>query len=169
MKYIPLHGKYGEGKFFLVDDEDYEQVRKHSWCLSKHGNWFYPETGSWNPLTKTRKVITIQAFLLIITKGLRRDHRNGNTLDNTRNNLRVCTNQQNIFNSRKTNKPTSSTYKGVSWNKALGQWQAYIRFNKRMRHLGFFDKEEAAAESYNTAARQYFGNFASLNKLKEKA
>jgi len=44
------------------------------------------------------------------------DHRNHDTLDNRRSNLRIVSNSQNAMNSFK-HKDGSSKYKGVSWDK----------------------------------------------------
>ena len=44
------------------------------------------------------------------------DHKNNQPLDNRKENLRLCTNQENAFNSSKPRNNTSGA-KGVSWNK----------------------------------------------------
>jgi hypothetical protein len=59
----------------------------------------------------------------------------------------------------------SSRYKGVSWHKRSGKWQAGIRVNGRTIFLGCFADELAAARAYNRAALKYFRDFAALNLL----
>jgi len=58
---------------------------------------------------------------------------------------------------------SSSKYKGVAWHKRRGKWQAYIKIGDKIRHLGVFTDELAAARAYDIAARQHFGEFARPN------
>jgi len=92
------------------------------------------------------------------------DHRNGNTLDNRKINLRACTQSQNTKNRSKTLKPTTSKFKGIYLN-VNKKWVAQIRVNYKRICLGSFENEITAAEAYNNAAIKYFGEFALLNKL----
>ena len=87
------------------------------------------------------------------------DHINHNGLDNRRGNLRRCTKVQNAANSRK-RAGLSSSFKGVSWHKSLGYWNAYICRGKTKKHLGWFKSEEEAAAAYARAAKRRFGVFA---------
>ena len=97
------------------------------------------------------------------------DHRDGNTLDNRRENLRVATAAQNVRNARKKRSATTSRYKGVFFTRgrkgrSLSKpWQAQIRRGGKNRYLGCFETAEAAALAYDTAARETFGEFACLN------
>ena len=75
------------------------------------------------------------------------DHIDHNTLNNAFENLRVVTNQVNQFNNH--------VAKGYSWNKRLGKWEAYIRVNRKRKHLGYFDTEEAARAAYLAAKAKY--------------
>lgn len=90
------------------------------------------------------------------------DHRNGDTLDNRRENLRVCTPKQNLQN-RKSEKGSSSRYIGVHWHTPPGKWLATINPNKQNYSLGHFDSEEDAAIARDVAAQFFFGGFARLN------
>lgn len=91
------------------------------------------------------------------------DHINGDGLDNRRENLRKCTNAQNMYNMRRGR--GRSQYKGVAWFKRDSCWRAYICQNYKQRHLGYFTTEWEAAEAYNAAARALFGRFARLNTV----
>lgn len=92
------------------------------------------------------------------------DHINGDKSDNRRCNLRVCTQRENTMNS-KISKNNTSGYKGVSWNKALCKWQAYIMVNYRRKHLGYHSDRSYAAQVYNSAAVKHFGEYAKLNEV----
>ena len=68
------------------------------------------------------------------------DHINHTRDDNSIENLRVVTNQQNHFN--------RSGVKGYSWNKSHNKWKARIVIDGKEEHIGYFDKEEDAAAAY---------------------
>jgi hypothetical protein len=86
------------------------------------------------------------------------DHINGNTLDNRRSNLRVCTHAENMRNRRK-NSNSSSGYKGVFWDNHYKKWSSYIRVNNKRIYLGRFDDSKVAYEAYVAASKKYHGEF----------
>jgi hypothetical protein len=61
-----------------------------------------------------------------------------------------------------------SGYKGVSWHRQGGKWQAIIKLNRRARYLGLFADPWDAAQAYNDAALAQWGEFALINTKKEK-
>jgi hypothetical protein len=160
MGYLPLRGKNGEGKFALVDDEDYDYLNQYPWYIDAHG---YAFSRFWNKNTKRTEGVGFMHRLLL-TNGNKVDHINGNKLDNRRENLRYCTSDQNMYNRRKHSKATSR-YKGVFFEKALNKWRACIRFNKKLIYLGSFIDENEAALAYNKKAEELFGEFACLNEV----
>ncbi len=91
------------------------------------------------------------------------DHIDGCRTNNNHENLRFATHTENARNQKKTNKPTSSIYKGVSFHKPLQKWLAHIKATGKVQHLGYFTSEREAAEAYNTTATEHFGIFARLN------
>jgi len=95
-------------------------------------------------------------------KGMVVDHINHNGVDNRRVNMRNCTTMQNAWNS-KPEKGATSPYKGVSWCKAMRQWEVAITVKGKRRQIGFFEDEIEAAKAYDRAARQHFGQYAYLN------
>lgn len=142
-------------KLAFVDDEFYEPLNQLTWCFSQG--------------YATRKIGNQTVFMhhCIIGKpdiGFDVDHIDGNKLNNQKTNLRFCTRSQNTAN-RGANKNNKSGYKGVSWNKNTCKWRATIVINAKQNHLGLFNTKEQAAEAYNVAAKQLFGEFALLNVI----
>ncbi len=92
------------------------------------------------------------------------DHINGNRLDNRKCNLRLATRSQNLQNSRKRT-GCSSRFKGVNWLGQNKRWRARIKVFGKEIALGCFISELEAAEAYNKAAKEHFGDFAKLNEI----
>lgn len=93
------------------------------------------------------------------------DHIDNNSINNKIENLREVTHQQNMMN-QKHQKNKSSIYRGVHWNKRDKVWIVSIRINGKLKHLGSFNDEYAAAFIYNVYARGIFGKYANLNEVK---
>lgn len=157
MKTIPLT----QGKFAIVDDEDYEWLNQWKWCADKIGKTYYAVRTINHKLGK--QMILMHRQILRLTKGDGKltDHRNHNGLNNRKCNLRICTHNQNHQNRRKPR--TLNRYKGVSWHKPSKRWCAHIIHNKKYIHLGYFDNEIKAAKTYDKKAKELFGEFACLN------
>ena len=150
-----------QGQVTLVSDEDFERVSQHKWYANYHKSikGFYAESRINN------KIVRLHRFIMKVTDPkIEVDHKFGNTLDNRRANLRVCTHTQN-----NTNKPKragfTSQYKGVSFCKRTKKWVSQIHVNYHTIFLGRFAIEHQAASAYNQAAIKYQGEFAVLNSI----
>ena len=78
-------------------------------------------------------------------------------------NLRICSQSENQRN-QQLRWNNVSRYKGVSLIKRYRKWQASIRISGKNKNLGLFHTPEAAAQAYDTAALQHFGEFACTNE-----
>jgi len=90
------------------------------------------------------------------------DHIDGNGLNNTRQNLRICNNQSNSAN-RPGYTGSTSKYKGVSFRTSANRWQSTIKTNGKIKWLGTFKTQEEAAMAYDSASIELFGEFAYQN------
>lgn len=148
-----------DGKVVLVDEQDYETVKRYQWVAKPEGSRFYAVTKR-PPLTRMHRMIMKAKPGQIV------DHINGNGLDNRRENLRFCTGQQNSCNKKKM--PFNKTgFKGVYWDKLKNKFAAQIGVQNKIKHLGYFDCPFKAARAYDAAAKELHGEFANLNFKQE--
>lgn len=151
---IPLMHDAG---YALIDAADLDLITDRHWSLyENHRNGWKSKHYAVASINK-RAVYMHQ----IIMGALGVDHKNGDGLDNRHVNLRIATVSQNGANSGP--RGGTSPFKGVLWHKNAEKWQAYIQVNYLRRHLGYFDDEMEAAQAYDAAAREAWGEFAYLN------
>ena len=92
------------------------------------------------------------------------DHIDGSRTNNHRENLRYATTSENGMNA-KNRTDGSSVYKGVSYHGHTKKWMSQIGLNRKNIYLGIYSSEREAAEVYNAAAIEHYGDFAKLNKF----
>lgn len=148
-----------KGQKCLVDNKDFKWLNQYS---------LYKDSAGY---AGNRKIGRIHRLILGLKKGdgLYADHINGNKLDNRRDNLRICTNQQNCCNRIK-GKQNLSGYKGVYFMKAKchqgrkKKWVAAVMVNYK-RYCNYYLTKKEAIKGYNDLALKFFGEFARLNKI----
>lgn len=113
-------------------------------------------------VTTNRKKFLVSHLLLNVGNDVVVDHINGNPFDNRRCNLRIASSVQNHWNYRLSDRNTTG-YKGIYRDKRVDKYHARICEHGRRHYLGVYDSAEDAARAYDMAARQYFGEFATLN------
>ncbi len=164
-----------QGKFSLVDDENYNWLNQYKWYANKKGNTYYAKrqitirSGNKQKNIKQKQKMILMHREIVerkLNRQLRKDedidHINGDGLDNTEKNLRICDSSKNGGN-RKKQKGTTSIYKGVCFYKNSKKWMSSIELNQKQKHLGYFNNEIDAAKAYDKAAKELFGEFARLN------
>lgn len=92
------------------------------------------------------------------------DHKDRDPSNDCVSNLRVCSQQENMFN-RTPSAGKTSAFKGVSWHKHTKKWRSYIEVGGKKHSLGYFHEEVEAAKAYNNRAAELFGEFAFLNTI----
>ncbi|MBW8041200.1 MAG: endonuclease [Planctomycetes bacterium] len=151
-----------QGKYAIVDPEDYHRLSKHKWHLVRSPRSDY--AARCITIGKGRqKHIAMHRVIMNAWDGQFIDHINHNGLDNRKANLRLASMAQNSWNKRKQRGKHSSKYKGVSWFARAKKWQARIQANGTKIFLGNFTKEIDAAKAYDRAAIKYHRDFAYLN------
>lgn len=156
MKKIPLRGKYGVGKFTIVDDEDFEALVKWKWSVTGSG---YVTGSIKDTATGMYKPVLMHRLLLKTPDGMEGDHINNNKFDNRKANLRNCTPAQNMMN-RGLSSLNTTGFKGVSWDKERGKWAVRMRINGRMTHIGRFEDIQEAIDAYKNKVKELHGEFA---------
>jgi hypothetical protein len=136
-----------------IDKDDEHFLNEYRWHVSSKGNGsFYVQTRS-----KREESYYLHRLIAGAAKGQIVDHKDMNTLNCRRENLRICNPFQSAMNKNKY-KNNRSGYKGVirvPWG-----WVAMIRVNHKGFHLGVYDSPEKASEAYKRAAIRIAGEFA---------
>lgn len=148
--------KLTQGKFALVDDEDFEELNKYKWSAQKGYKTFYASRGFRKSNGKMSTVKMHQVILgwpkTII------DHDDEDGLNNQRGNLRLSSKSTNAMNKGKPVNNTSG-FKGVTWCKSSSKWKAQIMVNRKRKNLGYFPTKEEAYKAYCEAGKKYHGEF----------
>lgn len=152
---ILTNRKMDEIGIAVIDKKDYTLIKGYKWYIS-HDNYVKSDS------TKDRPYL--HRLIMGCPKNMHIDHIDFNPLNNKRSNLRICTNQQNVFHQHGV-KNSSSKYKGISFYKPSKMWRARIGENSNQTHIGHFKTEIEAAIAYNEYAIKYHKEFCFLNEI----
>jgi HNH endonuclease/AP2 domain len=157
------------GEVALVDEEDLPRTLLYGWYASQtsrktgkpkiYVQGFIPGAG--------RPSVYLHRLVMDAPKGIKVDHRDGNTFDCRKANLRLATDNQNAFNRMPNTsmggKPCASKYKGVSLERRTGKWVSSIGHMRVLYHIGTFADEIKAAEAYDDFSHWLHGEFGFRN------
>lgn len=142
----------------IVDIDDYKTLRNTLWHISKRDERMCVVSNSGKLMHRIIMGVTDRKIVV--------DHINGNPLDNRKENLRLCSQRENVINRRKfTNKYGAPGVTRQNENRKLKKmWNAKIRVKKGLRKsLGYFKSKEEAMEAYISASKLYHGEFSPFN------
>lgn len=142
----------------IVDVTDFEWLDQWNWFAALTRWGFYAQRRNC-----TGEIVHMHREIIHCLRNREVDHRNGDGLDNRKENLRPCTHLQNVKNLKISRKNNRSGFKGVSFDSENQKWQAHIQSDNKNMRLGRFSTKEEAAGAYNEAAKKYHREFASLN------
>ncbi len=157
-----------QGQVTLVDDIDAD-LAEIKWYAA-----FDPSYGQNGAFIASRKIKinggqsterlnrVILSLMLNRSLGINEivDHKDRNTLNNQRNNLRLATPSQSGAN-QKRSKNNVTGFKGVSVSRS--KYQSNIYLNGKKVYLGTFGDPILAAQMYDIKAKELYGEFAVLN------
>jgi hypothetical protein len=143
--------KLTQNQVALVDDADYKWLMQWKWCAhwARYTKSFYAERhirlsdGKKTPLQMHRQILGLERG-----NELQGDHKNHDTLDNRRENLRIVTGSENQWNRKK-------SPKGYCWHKHDKKYVASIRVGGVSKSLGYFDVPAEAHQAYLDAKKIY--------------
>ena len=153
--YVPLT----RGLEAIIDACDVDLVNSWNWNARKQVR----RDGSIRTFYAVRtdenqKMIFMHRVIAGTMDGVQTDHKDGNGLNNRRENLRDATRAENQRNCRKPSNNTSGV-KGVSWHKTRNKWMAKIKFNGKMHFLGRFERLQDASDAYARASAEMHKEF----------
>lgn len=143
-----------QGKFAIVDDEDYDWLMQWKWHIKRGSNTFYAVRNGKRP---HRQKILMHREIINPPKGFETDHINHRGFDNRKINMRCCTHAQN--NRNRLSK--FNRHKGIVQRK--NRWYARIWHNCRYIYLGTFSSKNEAIVAYDTKALELNNDFAYTN------
>jgi len=159
MKLIPLTS----GQFAKVDDDEYDELIKMK-C-----------SADWNNKTKSfyakcamvvdgkYKRFRMHRIIMKTPPEMKCDHRDHDTLNNQKYNLRNCTNSQNMMNRKGAASQSKTGVLGVSPYK--GQFRVFISHPETHEnmYLGKYKTLEEAADVRKAAEIEYYGEFRNVD------
>ena len=162
-----LTAEYGIGYLddnteFYFDLDDYDKIKDIKWKKDKDG---YIISNMYNKDTKKSMGIKMHRLIMDCPDEMFIDHINPHKRnDNRKQNLRICTLQENAMH-RKRAKNNTSGVTGVYWHSCIGKWTAVIYFQGKRIELGSYTNFEKARQKRLEAEEKYYGEYSyNINK-----
>ena len=145
--------KLSNGLVTVVDDDDFDKFGNMNWTWN--GRYVYKKINH-------KENLYLHRAIMKTPSDLQTDHKNGDPLDNRKENLRICTVSQNQAN-RPAPANNTSGFKGVYFRKNRKKFCARITVNQKIITIGCFDTALDAAKAYEKYAQKIFGEFSQTN------
>ena len=152
--------KTGEIVETLIDTEDLEKVIKTDLIWHAVGNFcsktYYAKATTYKQKPST---ISLHRIIMDVTDPLLEvDHKNHNTLDNRKSNLRVVDKSTNKLNRMGANSNSSSGHRNVNWNSDRQQWAVQFWNGEANECLAYFTDIKQAIK-YADQNRSKYGHY----------
>lgn len=138
------------GIICLIDDEDWDRIKNYSWCL--HADKQYV-----GGRVENGKMVLLHRFIMNVSSDMKIDHINHNTFDNRKENLRICTQAQNMWNAK--HRGSNTGIRGIHFRKKVGNYQVDITSYGKRVYLGVYPTIEEAIIVRKTAEFKYHGDY----------
>jgi hypothetical protein len=135
----------------LLDKDDEEKFGKLKWYINNNG-YLVRSVHSSNNGIQTSKTVILHRLIMNCPKDMEVDHINRNKLDNRKQNLRIVTHRENMYNY---SMPKHNTSKFLGVSKRWGKWAAVISLKGKSKYLGSFLTKEEASQVYQNAVNKY--------------
>lgn len=138
------------GRYFLCDLDDLHYIKDHCWYEDKHG---------YAISNKNKKRLSFHRLVLNAPRDKEVDHIfqvSKGVCDNRKNNLRLCTHQENMENNS-FYKNNTSGHVGVVFDKSKNKWIATISVKGKNIHLGLYKQKEDAIRARRDGELRYRG------------
>lgn len=159
MKYIMM----AKGRRVMVDDTDYDWLNQWRWRLVAGYACRMRLKGE-----DSSSHIYMHRMIMDAPKGTEVDHINHDELDNTRQNLRIASHQENAWN-RDKQKNNTSGYNGVTWVKKAQRWRAAVAQDGKSIYLGQYKDIKEAVKARDAFVMEHRSGFAVLNTELEES
>ena len=137
----------------VVDASDYDEMSKWAWRA-----YWNPDTKSFYAVRTDDKSYMQRHLMGVSDRHTLVDHRDHDTLNNRRANLRIATHSQNSYNRRLRSDNKSGT-PGVKWIERRQKWAATISVDHKAMWLGYFKDLEQAKAVRLSAVVKYHKDF----------
>lgn len=151
-----------KGKAAIIDKIDSNNIK---WYLGANGYAQHKSRGEkgiylhrWVMARKLKRDLLPTEYV---------DHKNGDTLDNRRCNLRLCTMSQNLANAKVRSNNTTGA-KGVSLDKRNGHYTAHYYINSKKHHIGSYKTLKEAAAARRKKELELYGDFAYRERVQPR-
>jgi hypothetical protein len=145
--FVPLT----RGYHAQIDEADVPMTERHAWSA------MITKRGVYAGRRENRKWVLLHREIMNAQTGWDIDHRDGNTLDCRRHNLRPATRSQNTHNSNAV--IGAIPLRGVWFDRHKGKYRSEIRLNGVRVVVGSFSTPEEASAAYEAKRRALIGEF----------
>lgn len=166
MVIIYLKKRTGEVFETIIDLDDLEKVKKlnFSWNAAwykKIGGYYAAATEYLGMINGKPKYKTHLLHRMILSPNDKQcvDHKNHDTLDNRKENLRLSTKVTNSKNRSGKNKNNSTGYRNVSYDKTNDKYIVQLQIDKKNVTLGRFDDVHEAGKVAKEMRKKYYKDF----------